>query len=64
MTTMIVALVVGSVAAVIGVVVIQSVLDGATTTSWSPGTIALTFLLPLVLAAGAIIGVLKGAGRL
>ena len=60
----IIAAAVGAVAIVLGVVINQSVLDGQTTTTWSTGTIAITFLLPLVLAAAGIIGILKVMGSL
>lgn len=63
MTTAVVAMIVAGVAIVIGVVITQGVLDGQTTTTWSAGTVSLTFLLPLVLAAGGIIGILKLVGR-
>lgn len=63
MTTAVVAMIVAGVAIVIGVVIVQGVLDGQTTTTWSTGAISLTFLLPLVLAAAGIIGILKLVGR-
>ncbi len=60
----IIAAAVGAVAIVLGVVINQSVLDGQTTTTWSTGTIAITFLIPLVLAAAGIIGILKLMGNI
>ncbi len=59
-----VALAVAAVATVIGIIIVQSVLDGADTTSWQTGTITIVFLIPLVVGAAAIIGILKTAGRL
>lgn len=64
MTAALVALGVAGVATVIALIIVQSVLDGADTTSWQTGTITIAFLIPLVLAAAAIIGILKEAGRL
>ncbi len=63
MLNAIIAASVGAVAVVLGVVITQSVLDGQTTTTWSAGTIAITFLIPLVLAAAGIIGMLKMMGN-
>ncbi len=64
MTAAIIGAVVGAVAIVIGVVIVQSVLDGQTTTTWSTGTIAITFIIPLVLAAAGIMGILKVMGKI
>lgn len=63
MLNLILGAVVSVVAGVIGVVIIQNVLDGQTTTSWSAATITLVFLLPMILAAVVIMGVLKLLGR-
>ncbi len=64
MTVAIIGAVTGGVAIVIGVVIVQSVLDGQTTTTWSTGTIAITFIVPLVLAAAGIMGILKVMGKI
>lgn len=63
MTNAIIGAIVGGVAIVLGVVIVQNVLDGQTTTSWSTGTIAITFLLPLILAAAGVMGILKLMGK-
>ena len=60
----IIAAIIAGIAAVLGVVVVQNVLDGQTTTTWSQGTIALSFILPIILAAAGMIGVLKMMGKL
>lgn len=52
------------IAGVIGVVITQTTLDGQTTTTWSAGTIAITFLIPLLIAAAVGIGILKMVGNI
>ena len=64
MTNAIIGAITGGVAIVLGVVIVQNVLDGQTTTTWSTGTIAIAFLLPLILAAAGIMGILKIMGKL
>lgn len=63
MTGVIIGAITAGVAIVIGVVIVQAVLDGQTTTTWSAGTIAIVFLLPLILGAAGVMGILKLMGR-
>lgn len=63
MLNIIISAIVGGVGVVIGVVITQAVLDGATTSSWSAGTRAIVFLLPLVLGAIGILASIKLLGR-
>lgn len=63
MLRVILAAVAGGVGVVIGVIIVQSVLEGATTSSWSAGTRAIVFLFPLVLGAVGILGAIQMLGQ-
>lgn len=63
MLDLILGAVVAAVAGVIGVIIVQNVLDGQTTTTWSTATITMVFLVPMIIAAVVIMGTLKLLGR-
>ncbi len=63
LNTLVISASVAAIAIILGVVFQQEILAGQTTTTWSTGTITLTFLLPLILAGLGVAGILKLMGK-
>ncbi len=63
MTNAVIAAVIAAIAVILGVSVIYSVFSGSDTQNWASGTLTLSLLIPLVIVVGAIIAILKAAGR-